>query len=150
MQSRRLSLGLAGAGVIVAVVLFIVLSDGGDSDSTTATTTTAQEDKGKPPADSANPGPEAARIRFANGAPVGGVRDIEVANGEQVRMEVASDVPAEVHVHGYELDEEVDAGGTAKLSFPATAQGEFEVEVHHLVDGEEEEGVEVATLTVTP
>ena len=130
MQSRRLSLGLAAGAIAVAVVLFIVLKGDDGSDSTSAA------------------GP--TKITFRNGAPVGGVREIEVAKGDPVRLDVTPDVPAEVHVHGYEVAREVEADQTAKLEFPATAEGVFEVEVHHLVNGEEEGGVQVAELNVTP
>jgi hypothetical protein len=130
MQSRRLRLGLAAGAIAVAVVLFIVLRGDDGSSSTSAAGST--------------------KITFRNGAPVGGVREIEVAKGDPVRLDVTPDVPAEVHVHGYEVAREVEAGQTAKLEFPATAEGVFEVEVHHLVNGEEESGVQVAKLNVTP
>ena len=130
MQSRKLSLGLVAGAVAVAVVLFVVLKDnGGDSSSATTGLT---------------------KITFKDGAPVGGVRDIEVAQGDHVRLDVTPDVPAEVHVHGYELEKDVKPGQTAKFDFPATAEGEFEIEVHHLVNGEEQTGVQVAELKVTP
>ena len=132
MQSRKLSLGLGASAIAVAVVLFVVLKDNGGSDS----------------ASSPDAGP--ANIRFENGAPVGGVRDIDIAQGDQIRIDVTPDVAAEVHVHGYELEKDVKAGQTAKFDFPATAEGVFEVEVHHLVDGEEQTGVQVAELKVTP
>jgi hypothetical protein len=130
MQSTRLRLGLAAGAIAAAVVLFIVLKGDDDSDST------------------ATPG--ATKITFRDGAPVGGVREIEVVKGDPVRLDVTPDVPAEVHVHGYEVAREVEADQTAKLEFPATAEGVFEVEVHHLVNGEEESGVQVAELNVTP
>jgi hypothetical protein len=130
MQSRRLSLGLAAGAIAVAVVLFIVLKGDDGSDSTSAA------------------GP--TKITFRNGAPVGGVREIEVAKGDPVRLDVTPDVPAEVHVHGYEIARDVEAGQTAKFDFTASAEGVFEVEVHHLVNGEEESGVQVAELNVTP
>ena len=130
MQSRRLSLGLTAGAIAVALVLFIVLKGDDGSDSTAAS------------------GP--TKITFRNGAPVGGVREIEVAKGDRIRLDVTPDVPAEVHVHGYEITKEVEAGQTATLEFPATAEGVFEVEVHHLVNGEEESGVQVAELNVTP
>jgi hypothetical protein len=130
MQSRKLSLGLAAAAIAVAIVLFVVLKDnGGDSSSATTGLT---------------------KITFKDGAPVGGVRDIEVAQGDHVRLDVTPDVQAEVHVHGYELAKDVKPGQTAKFDFPATAEGEFEIEVHHLVNGEEQTGVQVAELKVTP
>ena len=132
MQSRRLTLGLAAAGIAVAVILFVVLSgdDGSDSGSNSTVAPT--------------------KIAFRNGAPVGGVREIEVAKGDPVRIEVTPDIPAEAHVHGYEVAKEVEAGKTAKLDFTANLEGVFEVEVHHLVNGEEGSGVQVAELNVTP
>jgi len=120
---------LAVAAVAVSAVLFIVLNGGSDSTPNSS-------------------GP--ARIEFKDGAPVGGVREIEVARGDPVRIAVTPDVAAEVHVHGYELSKDVKAGQTAKLNFPATAEGEFEIEVHHLVNREEQEGVQVADLKVVP
>jgi Cupredoxin-like domain len=130
MQSRKVSLGLTAIAIAIAVVLFVVLKDnGGDSSSATTGLT---------------------KITFKDGAPVGGVRDIEVAQGDHVRLDVTPDVPAEVHVHGYELEKDVKPGQTAKFDFPATAEGEFEIEVHHLVNGEEQTGVQVAALKVTP
>ena len=132
MQSRKLSLGLAASAIAVAVVLFVVLKDNGGSVS----------------ASTADDGPR--KIAFKNGAPVGGVRDIEIARGDQVRIDVTPDVPAEVHVHGYEFAKDVKPGQTASFDFPATAEGVFEVEVHHLVNGQEQTGVQVAELTVTP
>lgn len=130
MQSRRLRLGLAIGAIAVAVVLFIILKGNDGSDSTSTA--------------------ESTKITFRNGAPVGGLREIEVAKGDPIRIDVTPDVPAEVHVHGYEVTKEVEAGQIAKLEFPATAEGVFEVEVHHLVNGEEESGVQVAELNVTP
>jgi hypothetical protein len=132
MQSRRLSLGLAAGAIAVAIVLFIVLKGDDGSDSTSA----------------AAGGP--TKITYRNGAPVGGVREIEVGKGDPIRIDVTPDVPAEVHVHGYEVSRDVEAHQTAKFDFTATAEGVFEVEVHHLVNGEEQSGVQVAELTVTP
>ena len=132
MQSRKLSVGLAAAAIAVAVVGFVVLKGNGGSDS----------------ASSADAGP--TKITFRNGAPVGGVRDIQVAQGDRVRIDVTPDVPAEVHVHGYEFQKDVKPHQTARFDFPATAEGVFEVEVHHLVDGVEQTGVQVAELKVTP
>jgi hypothetical protein len=132
MKSRRLSLGLAIAAIAGAVVLFIVLSGDNGSDSDSGSTSTP------------------TKIAFRDGAPVGGVRTVEVAQGDPVRIDVTPDVPAEVHVHGYEVAKEVEAGQTAKLHFTADLEGVFEIEAHHIVHGEEGTGVQVAELNVTP
>ena len=110
----------------MAVGLFIVLSDDDGSDSGSTTTATRTTTTGGPPKTTTTQAPP--RIVFRNGAPVGGVQEIEVAKGDPVRTDVTPDVPAEVHVHGYELTEEVKAGQTAKLDFPASLEGVFEIE----------------------
>lgn len=152
MQSRKLSLGLAAGAIAIAVVLFVVLkgSDDSSSDATTAAQTTKSSSPGgkTPKGSSAEAG--ATKISFENGAPVGGVKEVEVTKDDPVRLQVTPDVPAEVHVHGYELEKEVEAGQTASFDFTASAEGVFEVELHHLVDGSEDAGVQIAELTVTP
>lgn len=130
MRSRGMAIVLAGAALVAALVLFIVLNGGSDSSSAPSRLTTA--------------------IAFKKGAPVGGLRDLEVKKDGQVNLSVTPDIPAAVHVHGYDFEKQVKPGETARFSFKATAEGEFEIEVHHLVDGKEAEGVQVATLKVTP
>ena len=148
MQSRKLSLGLAVCGVAVAVVLFIVLSGGDESDSDSTTTAGRTTTTGPPRTTTSIPAPP--KIIFRNGAPVDGVREVEVAKGDPVRIDLTSDVPAEAHVHGYELTEEVEAGQPAQFDFTATLEGLFEVELHILAGTEEGSEVPVAELKVTP
>lgn len=82
-------------------------------------------------------------IVVRGGEPVGGVRELEYSAGSQVRFQVRSDVADEVHVHGYDLMEDVKAGGTVSFSFPADIEGIFEVEL-------EDQQVQVAELRVNP
>jgi hypothetical protein len=131
MQSSKLRIGLAAGAIALAAVLFVVLQGNGGSDSGSVATGTI-------------------KITFRNGAPVGGVRHIEVHKDDRIRLEVTPDVPAEVHVHGYELAKDVKPGQTAAFDFPTTDEGVFEIEVHHLVNGKEQTGVQVAELEVSP
>ena len=78
-----------------------------------------------------------------NGEPVGGVQELEYSAGDEVRFRVESDVADEVHVHGYDLMEEVTAGGTVSFEFPADIEGIFEVEL----EGRKEQ---IAELRVNP
>lgn len=59
-------------------------------------------------------------------------RKVKVATGDEVRISVTSDHADEVHVHGYDIEKEVSAGGTVTIDFTADIPGQFEVEVHHL------------------
>ena len=78
------------------------------------------------------------------------MQEIEVAKGDPVRIDLTTDVPAEMHVHGYELTEEVAAGQTARLDFRASLEGVFEIELHLHAGAEEGSEVQVAELKVTP
>ena len=83
--------------------------------TTTRTTTTAA--------------PVTIRVLVKGGKPVGGIQRATVKKGQKVAIVVHSDVADEVHVHGYDLHKDVDAGGTVRIAFPATITGVFEAEL---------------------
>ncbi len=93
--------------------------------------------------ESASRGGKVPTIVIRGGEPVGGVAELEYDAGEEVRFEVSSDVADEVHVHGYDLMEDVEAGGTVSFDFPAEIEGIFEVEL----EGRKEQ---IAELRVNP
>jgi FtsP/CotA-like multicopper oxidase with cupredoxin domain len=112
--------------VAAAVVLFVVLKDdSGDSDSTTttatATATTATDTGGTTTAP--------LQIDIVNGKPAGGVQELTVKKGDQIRFTVNSDVADEVHLHGYDIGKDVKAGGSVSFDVPATIEGVFEAEL---------------------
>ncbi len=55
---------------------------------------------------------------------------VEVPLGSAVVLRVGSDVADQIHVHGYELEQDVAAGGTTTFEFTADQSGLFEVETH--------------------
>ena len=103
-----------------------------DTTTTTATTTIPAVEP-----------PTAVRVRVVGGAPQGGIVRKTVKRGDRVVLIVVSDVADEVHVHGYDLMQDVAAGGTARIRFRATVPGRFEVEL-------EDRGAQIADLTVQP
>jgi hypothetical protein len=56
---------------------------------------------------------------------------------------VTSDVADEIHVHGYDLKQDVPAGGSVRFSFPASIEGVFEIEL-------EDHKEQIAQLKVSP
>lgn len=82
-------------------------------------------------------------IVIRGGEPVGGVRELSYEEGDRIRFKVTSDVSDEVHVHGYDLAKDVEAGGTVSFDFPATIEGVFEAEL----EGRKEQ---IAELRVNP
>ena len=67
-------------------------------------------------------------VDAVDGAPVGGVRRVEVDAGSVVALMVTSDLTEEVHVHGYDILRAVSDGHPAHFAFTASIPGVFEVE----------------------
>lgn len=151
MQSTASKVVLLAVLVVAAVGLFVVLSgDDDDSGSDATTETTAQQGTNAttetaPPA---APSAPTASIAVKGREPVGGVQDVEVTKGDVVTLQVSSDAAGEVHVHGYEIEKEVEAGGTVQVKFTADIDGKFEIE-QHFESGDPHEA-EIAELTVQP
>ena len=108
--------------------------------ATTGTRTEAQEDQA--------PAEEPARPRVPvlvvqDGRPRGEARELRFDKGERVRFRVRSDVAEELHIHGYDRYVDLAPGRTTPVSFPATIEGIFEVELHGA-------GVPLASLRVEP
>jgi hypothetical protein len=155
MQSRKLGLGLSLVAVAAAVALFFVLRDEGDEDdgSTSAAQTTAQQttetdagsdgDRGGGIPDKFDPKPKVPEIVVRNGEPVGGLAELEFDRGDRIRFVVRSDVADHVHLHGYDVFMDIEAGGKVEFDVPATIDGLFEVELEDRV-------VPLAEITVNP
>ena len=64
--------------------------------------------------------------------------EISVEEGDRVTLRVSSDKPIEFHMHGYDVEREVEPGQAAELHFEADLTGRFEIEDH---ESEKELGV---------
>ena len=86
------------------------------------------------PAAASPPGPtpsvRTVAITYAGGEVTGTSGREEVPVGEQVVLRITSDVAEEVHVHGYDLEGVVPAGGSVDIPLTASLPGVFEVELH--------------------
>ncbi len=56
--------------------------------------------------------------------------EVSVRKGDRVNMSITSDRPVEIHIHGYDLEREVEPGGPTELSFEADLTGRFPIEDH--------------------
>jgi heme/copper-type cytochrome/quinol oxidase subunit 2 len=65
-----------------------------------------------------------------DGTTVTGGGRISVPLGETVTLRFTSDVADEVHIHGYDLYVDLEAGGTVEVSFVADIPGVVELETH--------------------
>jgi hypothetical protein len=140
MRSTGARIGLLVVAVAVAVALFVVLSDG-DRDGGGANTTATVAAGGDQ-----SQGGGVPTIELANGAPVGGVRDLTYSQGDRVRFRVLPEPGVvEIHVHGYEIEQEVSGTQPVTVSFTAEIAGGFEIEAHSADDE-----FEIAELRVNP
>ena len=133
---------LAAACVLAAVALAGCGSDDGESASssdTTATTVTTTTETTTTEAGT----PTIVRIIVVDGQSQGGIVRQTVNKDDQVVLVVTSDVADEIHLHGYDIARDVDAGGTVRLPFKATIPGRFEAEL-------ESRSVQIADITVEP
>jgi hypothetical protein len=133
-----------GLVVVVAAVTFAIAQSGGGGSSKSKTTQAQAPATGTQPPKATLPAvPPPRVIVVRNAKPVGGVADITVKKGEQVRFIVKSDSAQEVHVHGYDLHKSVPTNGSVSFSFPAKIDGGFVIEL-------EGPGRQIAALKVQP
>ena len=125
---------------------------GGEDETVTVTVTTTTETVTVPATTTTEPAAttaptttsaaEVVRITVVGGKPVGGIVRQTVPLDSHVVIEVDSDTVDEVHLHGYDLSVDSDAGDIVRLAFVADTPGRFEVELENL-------GVQLAELTVS-
>ena len=132
MQSRARALVVLGA-IAAALALFLVLKGNDDSSDSGTTSSGATSTTSKP-----------LVIQVGkDGKPVGGVAELTVSKGDDIRFTVDSAVSDEVHLHGYDIPKDVEAGGSVTFDVPATIEGEFEAEL-------ESRHEQILALTVNP
>lgn len=139
MSSTTRTIALVGAALAVAIGGYLALKPG---DDTSRTTTAAGASAGTTTA-STPAAPAATRIELQDGKPVGGKQAIEVSKGDRIRLVVSSDAAGEIHVHGYDLEQEAAPGRPARFDFVADIDGRFEVESHAT-------DTQIAEITVNP
>jgi FtsP/CotA-like multicopper oxidase with cupredoxin domain len=160
-MSTNQRIALVVAALVVAVLAFVIAQPGGDDEegergatttpaqtetetgTDTGTETQAEEEPPPPP-----PEPEVTRIRLQGGAPAGGPKDIQVEQGDTVRIVVTADAPDDIHLHGYDIERKAAPGQPARFRFKANAEGAFEIESHVAEDAGREPLI--ARLVVNP
>jgi len=159
-MSSRARIAIVAAAVVALVVAFVIASGSGDDDSSKKTTAdTAAAVTPAPAATATDTGaattpetttttaapaaPQVPVIKVVDAKPQGGVKRITFTKGETIRFKVQSDTTDEIHFHGYDVHEDVKAGGTATFSVPAKIEGRFVVEL-------EDHETQIAEVEVDP
>jgi hypothetical protein len=125
--------------LLVAGLLVVLggCSDGDDTSNTSSSgnatsTPSASGSSGSdasPPAEDTDPLVEIT-VSVQDGRVSPKPRRVEVEKDSQIRLLVTCDVDDEVHVHGFDIEEPLEAGRTTTVEFVVNEDGVFEVETH--------------------
>ncbi|MGH4023348.1 MAG: hypothetical protein ACRDRV_02055 [Pseudonocardiaceae bacterium] len=94
------------------------------------------------PSTPAGPRARSLTVTVSGGKATGDTDRVVVPLGTPVTINVTSDAADEVHVHGYDKETQIPAGGTGSVTFTADIPGVFEVELH-------ESGLQLLQLQVS-
>ena len=122
--SSRLLLCVVLAGGLAAC------STGSDRATTAPAPTSPVQDASEPAAAPPSPAAQLIEVTYAGGKITGVEPRVPVRLGEQVLLRVTSDVPEQIHVHGYDVVFDLTPGQPAEATFTADAPGAYEVELH--------------------
>ena len=142
MENRKIPALFALAGIVIAVIVFFFVAndDTADQESettqTAATSTTTDEtgdDKDEPdeqkPEKPAEPRCLSSRSAMARRSVAS--LEVEVTEGDELRIDVTTDAPDELHLHTYDVYLDVVPGKTNELVVEsADIGGVFELESH--------------------
>ena len=141
-MSRNQRLGVIVGAIVVVVVAFVLIRPTDEkkepapapeqATETTPTKTQTAEAKPKPPT-----------VSIRDGKPAGGVKTIEFGSGSSARIDVKTNKPAEIHLHGYDIEKPVQPGKTTVLRFEAKIEGIVTLEDH-------DSKAELAKVKVSP
>jgi multidrug efflux pump subunit AcrA (membrane-fusion protein) len=146
MKARQL---LIVVGFSAAATLALAACSGESTSDGASPTTPVPTETGSPsptegPSEPAPSPTDAVEIEVeVEDGQVDGPGRVTVAQGATIDLEVKSDRADEVHVHGYDLSEDVGPGRPARIVFDATLPGIFEIEL-------EDAGLLLLQLEVTP
>lgn len=118
------------------LILFVLLrpDDTTESASPTPSTPSPTTSTPSPTTESPSPSPEPEPARtlievtYRNGAVQGPTR-FDSTQGDRVRIVVHADVSDEVHLHGYDLSDDVTPDEPARIDFVANAAGVYGCEL---------------------
>ena len=144
-MSRAQRFTFLGMAAVIAVLAVILIGGGKDESETPTTTsqTTPTPTPDEPEPDetatpTATPTPEPPPLLKG-----GDVTKLRFKEGDTVTFRVVSDVPEEVHVHGYDIAKDLEPGKVVTVSFKGDITGIFEIEYEHA-------GEQIGQLRVDP
>jgi plastocyanin len=124
-RNQRIGLLAAAAIVVIVAVVVAIASGGGDGNGSAGTTpgTSTEQPHETLPADN-------LKIQIKGEKPVGGIQNFKVKKGDKVTLVVSADAHDVIHLHGYDIEKDIEPGKPATFRFTANQEGVFEIESH--------------------
>jgi len=69
-------------------------------------------------------------LRIERGRVPANVRLVRIKQGDVVKLRWSSDRPITLHLHGYDIETNVELGKVAEMTLAASATGRFSIEEH--------------------
>jgi hypothetical protein len=150
-MSRVQRFTFLGIAVVIAIVAAILITSGNDDTGNEDVNTAANTATPTPTQEQSQASPQETETATPTPTPKpqppllkgGKVTKLEFTEGQTVKFRVVSDVPEEVHVHGYNIAKDLEPGKVITVSFPASITGIFEIEY-------ENAGEQIGELRVDP
>jgi plastocyanin len=118
----------------IAVLLLLAACASGSDSATTADSSTIAGDSKSAGIASGEPNPAVpvveVNVSVRDGKVAPKPHRVDVTQGATVRLQVTSDVDDVLHVHGFDIEEPLEAGHTTTVELTADQPGVFEVETH--------------------
>jgi hypothetical protein len=91
-------------------------------------------------------------LRIENGHVPQNMRLIRVKKNDVVKLAWSTDKPMRIHLHGYDIEQELTPGTVSEMTFTARATGRFAVEPHlgATSSGGHSHGAVLVTIEVLP
>ena len=133
---------VVGIGLLIALFFIFKPQNSSLSDQSSVTQSTPKKNEKKK-----NPQPESNKKSFSitikNGEIVSGEKTVSVIQGENIMIELTTDVEDEIHLHGYDISVRITPHDPAVLQFTADKTGRFSYELEHA-------GIELGAIEVNP
>jgi hypothetical protein len=123
------AVGLAGCGGDDNAADAVTTTETATTAITTTTATTTETGSETTPTTPAGQA-KVITIRVVDGQPQGGIQRPTIDQGDKVVLVVRTDSGEAVHLHGYNIEQEIVPGKPLRLPFTANIAGRFEVELH--------------------
>ncbi len=118
----------------VAVLLLLAACASGSESASTADSSTITGGSTSAGIASGEPNPASpvveVNVSVRDGKVAPKPHRVDVTQGATVRLQVTSDVDDVLHVHGFDVEEPLEAGHTTMVELTADQPGVFEVETH--------------------